>query len=295
MSIGTQHGPMPHHVLLTGTSSGFGRLTALALARRGHRVFATMRDPDGKNREAAAALRATPGIEVLALDVSQDASVEAAIDAVLRAAGHLDVVINNAGYATIGLAETIAAEQLLRLFDTNVIGMQRVNRAVLPSMRARRSGLLVHVSSALGRMVMPVTGLYAATKFAVEALADTYRLELRPSGVEVAVVQPGAYPTELGADPVGADQERAAGYGPLAEALQQFQARAQATRTAPTAPDPQQVADALVALVETPAGQRAARVYVDAANRPFVPRLNEAHAEVQRQLLAAAGMGALVD
>jgi NAD(P)-dependent dehydrogenase (short-subunit alcohol dehydrogenase family) len=284
------------HVLITGTSSGFGRLTALALARRGHRVFATMRDPDGKNREAAAALRATAGIEVLALDVSQDASVENAVASALRAAGHLDAVINNAGYATIGLAETITPEQLLRLFDTNVVGMQRVNRAVLPSMRARRSGLLVHVSSALGRIVLPVVGVYAATKWAVEAFAETYRYDLKACGIDVTILQPGAYPTELGAgDPGGADQARAAGYGPMADALDRFRARTQANRTAPTAPDPQQVADALVALVETPGGQRPARVYVDATNGPFVPQLNEAPAQVQRQLLAAAGMGALAD
>lgn len=287
---------MPQHVLLTGTSSGFGRLTALALARRGHRVFATMREPDGKNREAAAALAATPGIDVLALDVSKDASVDAAVASALRAAGHLDAVINNAGYSTIGLAETITPEQLLRMFDTNVVGMQRVNRAVLPSMRERRSGLVVHISSALGRIVLPVVGLYAATKFAVEAFADTYRYDLKSCGVDVTTVQPGAYPTELGSgDPSGADQARAAGYGPMAEALERFRARTRASRSAPNAPDPQQVADALVALVETPAGQRPARLYVDATNGAFVPQLNEAHAQVQRQLLTAAGMGALAD
>lgn len=283
-------------VLLTGTSTGFGRLTALALARRGHQVFATMRDPDGKNRERAAALRATPGIEVLALDVTQDASVDAAVATALRSAGHLDAVINNAAYATIGLAETLTPEQLLRLFDTNVVGMQRVNRAVLPSMRERRSGLLVHVSSAVGRFVLPVIGLYASTKFAVEALAETYRYELRSCGVDVSIVQPGAYPTELGsADPAGDDQARAAGYGPLAGALDGFVARTQAARSDPHAPDPQQVADALVALIESPAGQRPPRIYVDAKNMPFTPRLNEAHAQVQRELLTASGMGALAD
>ena len=284
------------NVLLTGTSTGFGRLTALSLARRGHRVFATMRDPDGKNRERAAALRATPGIEVLALDVTDDASVDAAVATALRAAGHLDAVVNNAAYATVGLSETITPAQVLRMFDTNVVGIQRVNRAVLPAMRERRSGLLVHVSSAVGRIVLPVIGPYAATKFAVEALADGYRYELKACGVEVAVVQPGAYPTELGSsDPAGDDQARAAGYGPLAGALQGFIARTQAARTRPDAPDPQQVADALVALIESPAGQRPARVYVDAQNMPFTPRLNEAHAQVQRELLTASGMGTLAD
>jgi NAD(P)-dependent dehydrogenase (short-subunit alcohol dehydrogenase family) len=282
---------MSQHVLITGTSTGFGRLTALALAQRGHRVFATMRAPDGSNRERAAALRATHGIEVLELDVASDASVDAAVAAALRSAGHLDAVINNAGLATVGLNETITPAQLLRLLDTNVVGMQRVNRAVLPSMRERRSGLLVHVSSGLGRILIPITGLYAATKWAVEALAETYSYELAACGVDVAIVQPGAYPTELGhGDPSGADQDRAKAYGPLAGALDGFVARAQAARTAPNAPDPQQVADAIVALVEAPPGQRPLRVSVDPTGSPLVPQLNDAHAEAQRQLLRALGM-----
>lgn len=287
---------MSQHILITGTSSGFGHLTALALARRGHRVFATMRAPDGKNRDRAAPLRAAPGIEVLELDVTSDASVDAAVAAALRSAGHLDAVINNAGEATVGLNETLTSAQLLRMFDTNVVGMQRVNRAVLPSMRERRSGLLVHVSSALGRVLIPVTGLYASTKWAVEALAETYRYELRACGVDVTIVQPGAYPTELGhSDPSGADQARARGYGPFANALEGFTQRAQSARTDPNAPDPQQVADALVELVETPSGQRPARVFVDATNALPVAQLNEAHAHAQRQLLELMGMGSLAD
>ena len=287
---------MTHNVLITGTSTGFGNLTARALAKRGHRVFATMRDPEGKNRTHASRLRAEKGIEVLELDVTSEESVEAAVAAALRSAGHLDAVVNNAGLATIGLAETITPAQLLRLFDTNVVGVQRVDRAALPSMRARRSGLLVHVSSGLGRMVIPIVGLYGSTKFALEALSDTYRYDLKACGIDVSVVQPGAYPTELGStDPDGADQGRAAGYGPLAGALAAFHARAASMKTSPTAADPQEVADAIVKLVELPAGERPARISVDAANGPFVPRLNDAHAQVQRELLHAMGMGALAD
>jgi NADP-dependent 3-hydroxy acid dehydrogenase YdfG len=287
---------MSQHVLITGSSTGFGNLTALALASRGHRVLATMRDPDGKNREHAARLRAAPGVEVLALDVTSEPSVDAAVAAALKSAGHLDAVVNNAGLATIGLAETITPAQLLRLFDTNVVGVQRVNRAVLPAMRARRSGLLVHVSSGLGRIVIPIVGLYGSTKFALEALSDEYRYDLKGCGVEVTVVQPGAYPTELGSvEPDGADQERAKGYGPLASALEGFHQRNQAMKASPNGANPQEVADAIVRLIETPAGQRPARVAVDASKSPLVPRLNEAHAQVQRELLQMMGMGALAD
>ena len=255
-----------------------------------------MRNCDGRNREPAAALRAIEGIEVLELDVTSDASVDTALASAVRTAGHLDAAINNAGQATIGLSETITPHQLLALLNINLVGMQRVNRAVLPSMRERRSGLIVHVSSSLGRWVMPIVGLYAATKFAVEALAETYRYDLKPTGVDVAIVQPGAYPTELGsANPLGADQDRAKGYGQLAGALDAFQQRAKASRTTQNAPNPQQVADAIVALVETPQGQRPPRVVVDASNSPFTPQLNEAHAQAQRQLLQAIGMAALAD
>ncbi len=284
------------NILITGSSTGFGNLTAISLAARGHRVIATMRSPRAKNRERAAALEAFKGIEVVELDVANDASVDKAIATALNAAGHLDAVINNAGRATIGLAETITAEQLLELFNVNVIGMQRVNRAVLPSMRERRSGLIVHVSSSLGRWVMPLVGLYASTKWAVEALAETYRYELKATGVDVAIVQPGAFPTELGSvDPLGADQQRASGYGAMANAADAFQQRARAMRMDPKAANPQQVADAIVALVETPQGQRPPRVVVDADNSPFTPELNEAHAQAQRRLLQAIGMAALAD
>jgi NAD(P)-dependent dehydrogenase (short-subunit alcohol dehydrogenase family) len=287
---------MPQNVLVTGTSTGFGRLTALALAGRGHRVFATMRDPDGKNREHAAALRAVRGIDVLALDVTNEASVDAAVASALQSAGHLDAVVNNAGIATIGLAETITPEQLLRLFDTNVVGVQRVTRAVLPAMRARRSGLVVNVSSGLGRIVIPVVALYGSTKFALEAISDAYRYELKGCGVDVTVVQPGAYPTELGSvDPDGADQARAKGYGPLEGALDGFHKRTLAMRAQPNAPDPRDVADAIVKVIETPAGQRPARVPVDAMKGALVPRLNDAHAQAQRELLQGMGMGALAD
>ena len=284
------------NVLITGSSTGLGNLTALALARKGHRVFATMRDPDGKNRERAAALRATKGIEVFDLDVWSDASVDRAIEAALASAGHLDVIVNNAGQATIGLCETITSAQLLSLYDTNVVGMQRVNRAVLPSMRARKSGLLIHVSSSLGRWVMPMVGLYASTKWAVEALAETYRYDLKATGVDVSIVQPGAYPTELGSgDPLGKDQDRAKGYGPLAGAADAFAQRAAAMKADPNAGKPEEVADAIVTLVEMPAGTRPARVVVDSQKHPFTPELNEAHAKVQHQLLTAMGMGALAD
>ena len=292
---------MPHNILVTGTNSGFGRLTSLTLARRGHTVFATMRNIAGKNRDAADELRRIAESEqlplgILELDVTDDASVARAIEAALAAAGHLDVVINNAGYGLAGLNETFSPAQFLAVLDTNVVGMQRVNRAVLPSMRARKAGLVIHVSSGLGRVLIPFTGLYAASKFAVEALAETYRMELKPTGVEVSIVQPGAFPTAFGiVMQPGVDQGRAAGYGPLAHGLEKFGEGLKQMFSIPDAPNPQEVADAILALVEAPAGQRPARVVVDRFQGQGAVTLNAAHAEVQRGVLTGFGMPFLSD
>src|SRR6185369_3359857 len=147
-------------VLITGASTGFGRDAAERLARRGHRVFATMRDVNGRNSEHRKTLEAMArdeklALRVIELDVTSDDSVQRAVYAALREAGHLDAVINNAGYAAVGVTEAYTPEQFSRIFDVNVIGAVRVNRAVLPSMRARRSGLLIHVSSGAGRCSVP--------------------------------------------------------------------------------------------------------------------------------------------
>jgi len=288
-------------ILVTGSNSGFGRLTSLTLARRAHTVFATMREPTAKNRAAADELRRIAETErlalhVLELDVTSDASVTAAIEAALAKAGHLDAVINNAGYGMGGLNETVTPEQMLRELDTNVVGVQRVNRAVLPSMRARKAGLIVHLSSGLGRVLFPFVGVYAATKWAVEALAETYRYELKPTGVEVSIVQPGAFPTNFGpAMQTGADQARAAGYGPLEHGLEGFGAMLAQMFSVPNPPDPQEVADAILELVEAPAGKRPARVVVDRFNGQGAEGLNAAHAEVQRAVLGGMGMPLLAD
>ena len=167
-------------VLITGSGTGFGRLFAETLARKGHTVFVTMRAPEGRNAKNAAEIR-TLGekdslpIHVLEMDVTDDASVERAVDAAITKAGRIDVAINNAGYYLSGLEEAVTTEQAQRLMDTNFIGSVRVNRAVLPHMRRQRSGVLMHISSGAGRVVIPAFALYTASKFAMEALAETYR------------------------------------------------------------------------------------------------------------------------
>src|SRR5947209_4622641 len=164
-------------VLITGASTGFGRLFTETLARRGHTVFATMRDPGGRNAGNAAEIRGLAEkeslpVHVLEMDVTDDASVERGVEAAVAKAGRLDVAINNAGYYLSGLEEAVTTEQARRLMDTNFLGVVRVNRAVLPHMRRQRGGVLIHVSSGAGRVVLHSAGFYCDINFTIEPLAE---------------------------------------------------------------------------------------------------------------------------
>src|SRR5258708_11862641 len=170
-------------VLIPGSRTGFGGVFPDTVARTGHTVFATMRDPGGRNAKNAAEIRALAEkdslpIHVLELDVTDEASVGRAVDAAVAKAGRIDVAINNAGYYLSGLEEAVTTEQAQRLMDTNFLGPVRVNRAVLPHTRRQRSAVLYHISSGAGRVVLPSGGFYCASKFALEALAEAYSYEL---------------------------------------------------------------------------------------------------------------------
>lgn len=286
---------MPSHVFVTGTNSGFGRLAALTLARRGHRVFATMREPRGKHRGAADELRTAaqsmPGsISVYAMDLAMGGGVEPACEQILAEAGHLDVVINNAGLIAMGLAESMTDQQLLYQLDVNVVGHHRVLRALLPSLRERGQGLLVHLSSTLSRMVMPTFGVHSACAAGLEALVDAYRLELAPLGVECTIVQPGLHPTGfVDRVQVGDDYERSAGYGPMAEAADRMGELVRQRIAGPTPPNPQIVADTIAMLVELLPGTRPERFVVDEHDASQVLRLNDVHRRVQAELQAKLG------
>ncbi len=193
---------MTQTILVTGSTSGFGRLTVETLARQGYIVFAGMRAAAGKNAPAAEELRALAQREQLALhlveiDVTDDASVEQAIKAIIGATDRLDVVVNNAGVSYSGPLEAFTLEQVQQQFATNV---SRVNRAVLPQMRKQGSGLLLQIGSIAGRLAFPFLGLYGATKFALEGLTESYRYELAPLGIDAAMIEPGTYPTTISAN-----------------------------------------------------------------------------------------------
>jgi NAD(P)-dependent dehydrogenase (short-subunit alcohol dehydrogenase family) len=283
--------------LVTGTSHGFGELTAQALARRGHRVFAGMRAISGRNAPAAHRLRAVAvddalALEPIELDVTDDASVSAAVNWVLAEAGQIDVVVNNAGVLYIGITEAFTIEQVREQLDVNVLGAARLNRAVLPHMRERGSGLLMHVSSIGGRLTFPFYGLYCASKYALEALAEAYRYELSAHGIDSVIVEPGPFPSNLYAslrDPD--DRDRVAEYGQTAELAAGLLAGVEQMLAGEDAPDPRHVADAIAELVETPAGQRPLRTVV---GLDFGARsINEAAASYQRAALESWELGHL--
>jgi len=277
-------------VLITGSSTGFGRLFTETLARNGHTVFATMRDPGGRNAKNASEIRALAEkeslpIHVLEMDVTDEASVGRAVDAAVAKAGRIDVAINNAGYYLSGLEEAVTTEQAERLMDTNFLGPVRVNRAVLPHMRRQRSGVIMHVSSGAGRVVVPSAGFYCASKFALEALAEAYSYELAGQGIESVILQPGQYETPVFGNTVtAADQARTDTYG----AAKEIPAKINGALSS-TAGNAQDVADAVLRIIETPAGEKQLRYFISPQNFG----LNEINAlckQVQTNMLEAFGL-----
>lgn len=254
---------MSKKVIITGASGGFGKLTALTLLQQGHQVTASMRNTAGKNKDVAAELQ-TAGAHIVDIDVTDETSVNTGIAAAITAMGGLDVVINNAGVGVLGIQEAFTTEDFQRLFDINVFGVQRVNRAALPHLRAQGHGLVIYVSSLLGRITLPFYGPYNASKWALEALAENYRVELAGFGVDSAIVEPGGYPTTFFSSLIlPSDKEREQSYGEMANAPKQSFDSFEGALAANPEQKTQDVADAIATLINTPAGERAFRTPVD--------------------------------
>lgn len=181
--------------LVTGASSGIGRATALRLARSGYRVFATVRSAAGET-----ALRAEVGalpIEILRLDLADEAGVSQVAETVIRRAGRIDVLVNNAGFAKLGAVEDLPRSELRHQFEVNVFGAMQLCREVLPTMRAQGSGRIVNISSLAGKVSVPLMGAYCASKFALEAFSDALRAEVKRAGIRVVLVEPGPVSTNF--------------------------------------------------------------------------------------------------
>ena len=261
-------------VLVTGASSGFGAMTVRALADAKHVVHAGMRDIGGRNAQAAEAVRRYAAehsvtLRPIEMDVSDQASVDGAVAAVLAEAGRIEVVIHNAGHMVLGPTEAFTPEQVAAVYDTNVLSTQRVNRAVLPAMRAQRDGLVLWVGSSSSRGgTPPYLGPYFAAKAAVDALAVSYAAELTRFGIETTIVVPGSFVSDtnhFANAGRSADEYIATAYEAEYPALMDEVSKKLA-ELAPDDADPFEVARQIVKVVDTPKGSRPFRVYVDPAD-----------------------------
>lgn len=278
-------------ILITGASTGFGYDTAETLKRAGHNVFASMRDTQGKNREHADALR-KQRIDVVELDVSSDALVDRAVKEVLARTNRIDVLINNAGIASVGVTEAFTPDQAKVVFNTNVVGLLRTTRAVLPAMRKQGDGLIINIGSILGRVTFPFLAIYGASKFAVEALTDSLRYEVSQLGIDVTLVQPSPYSTPLYANiQLPTDTDRAAAYGAVGDIPGVMFEHFMASFQAADAPNPHDVAQAIAKLVAQPKGSRAARTVVGPTFG--ADAVNEQTAPIQARVVEALGLGHL--
>jgi NAD(P)-dependent dehydrogenase (short-subunit alcohol dehydrogenase family) len=283
------------NVLITGTSSGFGFLTVKSLLGAGHSVFAGIRDRGGRGAKAAAALSdvaatSSGTLSILDLDVTEAESVERAVAKAIAAAGHLDVVVNNAGLGTVGQIEGFTPEQFQRVFDVNVFGVQRVLQAALPHMRARKAGLVINIGSGLGRYVLPFLAPYAMTKYALECMTDSYAMELAPFGIEFSLIQPGGFPTNfMAAGMQPGDTARIQSYGEFADAPQKAFAGFGEFMSGPNAPNPQLVADKVVEIIALPSGSRPARAPIDLMLGQALQAINDTCSAVQQQIAASWG------
>jgi NAD(P)-dependent dehydrogenase (short-subunit alcohol dehydrogenase family) len=277
-------------VLITGTNSGFGWLTANSVAALGHKVYATMRDTEGKNADQAKALGQVENVTVLDVSLTDEKSVKSAIDKIIAAEGTIDILVNNAGISMFGVAESATPADLQRMLDVNIIAPWRLIKLALPFMRKQSEGLIINVSSGWGRFAAPFTVVYGASKFALEGLSEGLHYELRPLGVDVAIVQPGAFPTEMSQKiQTGSDTSVVEDYKAIADVPNKlFAAIGQMFET--VKPDPQEVADAVVNLINLPKGQRPLRTVVDPSTGEITKRANEAVKVEYENVLKAFGM-----
>jgi len=259
-------------ILITGASSGFGRLTSEALAKAGHTVYASMRGTKGKNAarvEQVAAFSTEHGVDLrtVELDVQSQDSVDAAVAQVMAEAGRIDVVVHNAGHMMFGPAEAFTPEQFAQQYDVNVLSTQRVNRAVLPYMRAQKKGLVVWVSSSsTAGGTPPYLSPYFAAKAAMDSIAVQYARELTRWGIETSIIVPGAFTggtNHFSHSGSPADEARLAEYeaGPYAGFGEQVQKAF--AEIVPADADASLVADAIVDVVDAPFGKRPFRVHID--------------------------------
>lgn len=281
-------------ILITGSSSGFGRMGAEHYARLGAKVFATMRNLPRPEAEELTSLAAEENldIQVIEIDVTSDSQVEAGVAAALEATGGtLDVLINNAGISTSGPIEVQDIEATRLLFETNVFGPQRMARAVLPAMRAAKTGQIFNVTSQLGRVIIPGFGQYSPTKFALEAMSEQMAYEIVQHGIEVTIIQPGGYPTKIWENqaPLSAALKARIPDTVLA-AYPNMTANMGASGGGGGDTDPMDIPRNIAEIIAMPAGMRPLRRAVHPGPKPQLP-INETSSRQQLAYLGSSAYG----
>lgn len=281
-------------VLLTGATGAMGALMCKSLIKKGHKVVGTTRSLNGNRAEVARELQSL-GINLVEMDVTNDESVKQAIDEVAKILDGLDVVINNAGIGVIGIQEFFSVDDMHKVFDVNVYGVQRVMRAAVPHLRKLKQSTVIHISSGIGRLTFPFYSTYCASKYALEALAEGYRAELAGFGVETCIIEPGAMPTEFLDTMVKLqpkDNGRVGAYGEMVSIPEMAMKGLQEALKENPSQNPRAVAAKLVELVEGPFGQKPFRTVVDFTFlKEPVDKYNELLHEITKSLYEANGMG----
>jgi len=278
-------------VMITGIAGGFGKPTARALLEKGYQVAGSVRSREGKSAETVAELEAA-GASIVEMDVTDTASTERGVAEAIQQLSGIDVLFNNAGIGSYGIQELMSPEDMAHVFDVNVMGVQRVMRSALPHMRAQGRGTVLYTSSLIGRIATPFYGTYSASKWALEAVVECYRTELSGFGIESCIIEPGAMPTAFFDGMVAPnDPGREAQYGEFA-AVPALSAAGLAEMLEAT-PDqrPERIAEAVVALLDKPFGQKPFRTVVDHVGvGPQIERYNDVLHDVTRNVMTSFGI-----
>ena len=254
---------MKHKILVTGASGAFGSLACIQLVENGHQVVGTMRSTSGKNEAIANELK-SKGVALVEMDVTNEGSVNAGVQSAIEFMDGLDTVFNNAGIGANGILECFTPDDIQKMFDVNVFGVQRVMRAVLPHLRQQGKGTIIHTSSCIGRVTTPFLASYSASKYALESLVEGYRAELSGFGIESCIIEPGGFPTGfMGGMLTPSDTERLTQYGDMASLPETSLNGYVAYLESIPEQRPERVAEALVDVVNTPFGEKPFRTVVD--------------------------------